>query len=148
MDVLAPVSTIMTTDLVTLLTDEPLAKAKKLFEKDNIHHIPVVGFKKIIGILSKSDLLYFMRSAKGRGDQLIEETRLRSWKVDEIMRKEVFTLQKNDTIIQALDIFKNNQIHCIPILDGEVLVGIITPHDIILEVRKEGMQMVDKMEMT
>lgn len=145
MKILAPISTIMTTDLVTLLTYESLVKAKDLFEKNNIHHIPVINSNKIIGVLSKSDLLYFMRAAKGRGDELIEAARLRSWRVEEIMCKAVFTLQKNDTIIQALDIFKNNQIHCIPILDGETLVGMITPHDIVLQVRKEGMQMVDKL---
>jgi len=61
------------------------------------------------------------------------------------MHENVFCLQKTDTIFSALDAFRNNQIHCIPILDGEVLVGIITPYDILMEIRKEGMQMVDKM---
>ncbi len=146
MDVLAPISTIMTDNLTTLLQDEPLAKAKELFEKENIHHIPVVGFKKIIGILSKTDLLHFMRgSIRGRGDEILEATRLRACLVSEIMNKDVFTLQKTDTIFQALDVFKDNLIHCVPVLEGEVLVGILTPHDIILQVRKEGMQMVDKM---
>ena len=32
-----------------------------------------------------------------------------------------------------------------PVLEGETLVGLLTPHDIILQVRKEGIQMVDKM---
>lgn len=146
MDILAPISTIMSSNLTTLLQDEPLAKAKELFEKENIHHIPVVGFKKIIGILSKSDLLHFMRGTiRGRGDEILERTRLRSWEVKEIMQKNVFTLQKTATIFSALDAFRNNQIHCIPILDGEILVGIITPYDILMEVRKEGMQLVDKM---
>jgi acetoin utilization protein AcuB len=144
MNILAPVSSIMSTDLVTLLSNEPLAKAKELFEKDNIHHIPVVGFKEIIGILSKSDLLHFMRgSIRGKGDQILEETRLNAWKVDEIMQKDVLTLQKTDTIINALDIFKNNRIHCIPILDGTTLVGIVTPHDVIMKVREEGMKLID-----
>lgn len=146
MNVLAPISTIMTANLTTLLPDEPLAKAKELFEKDNIHHIPVVGFQKIIGILSKTDLLHFMRgSIRGRGDELLEATRLRACSVGEIMNNDVFTLEKTATIFEALDVFKNNQIHCVPVLDGEVLVGILTPHDIILQVRKEGMQMVDKL---
>jgi len=146
MNVLAPISTIMTTNLTTLLQDEPLAKAKELFEKENIHHIPVIGFNKITGILSKSDLLHFMRGTiRGRGDELIEQTRLRSWQAKEIMHDKVACLQQTDTIIQALDIFKNNQIHCIPILDEEVLVGILTPYDVLMQVRKEGMQLVDKM---
>lgn len=146
MDVLAPISSLMTTNLITLTQDAPLARAKELFEKENIHHIPIISFRKIIGILSKTDLLYFMRGTiQGRGDELLEQTRLRSWRVSEIMHKNVSTLQKGDTIFQALDYFKNNLIHCVPILDGEELVGILTPYDIIMAVRKEGMQMVDKM---
>lgn len=148
MDVLAPVSSIMSTSLTTLMQDEPLARAKELFEKENIHHIPVVGFRKIIGILSKSDLLHFMRGTiRGEGDEILERTRLRSWLVKEIMNEGVFCLQQKDTIIQALDIFKNNKIHCIPILDEESLVGIITPYDILMKVREEGMKKVDKVVM-
>lgn len=146
MDVLVPISTIMTPHLTTVLENTPLAKAKDLFEKENIHHIPVVSFRKIIGILSKSDLLHFMRGGRrGRVDEMLEATRLRACSVNEIMNKKIFTLQKTDTIFQALDVFKDNLIHCVPILEGETLVGILTPHDIICQVRKEGMQMVDKM---
>lgn len=145
MNVLAPVSTIMSTDLKTLTPSEPVGKAKELFEKHPIHHIPVVGFKKIIGILSKTDLMYFLRGKiRGRGDELLEETRLRAWKVEEIMNANVVTLEKDDTIMKALDIFERNQIHCIPVLDGEILSGIVTPHDIILKVREEALKKMDK----
>ena len=144
MNVLAPVSSIMSTDLKTLLIEDAVIKAKELFDGHNIHHIPIVGFKKIIGIISKSDLLHFLRgSGRGRGDEILEATRLRAWKVEELMNKEVFTLQQEDTIMRALDIFKNNQIHCIPILDNEELVGIVTPHDIILKVREEAMNQLE-----
>ena len=56
MDVLAPISSIMTPNLITLTQSDSVAKAMELFEKENIHHIPIIGFSKIIGILSKSDL--------------------------------------------------------------------------------------------
>ncbi len=139
MDVTAPVSTIMSTDLKILQADDALEKAKALFEQHNIHHIPVVGFKEIVGILSETDLMHFLRGfARGKGDELLEQTRLRAWKVKEIMNKNLNTLTKDASIMEALEVFKLNQIHCIPILEEKALVGIITPHDIILKLVEEG----------
>ncbi len=52
-----PVSKIMSTDLVTLNLANTLFDAEKLFKKNKIRHIPVVNDRKIIGILSLTDLL-------------------------------------------------------------------------------------------
>ena len=140
MDLTASVSTIMTTELKILQAEDPLEKAKELFEKHNIHHIPVVSFKKITGILSKTDLMHFLRGfTRSRGDELLEQTRLRAWKVNEIMNEKLITLTINNSIMDALKVFKLNKVHCIPVLEEEEeLVGIVTPHDIILKLVDEG----------
>ncbi len=145
MNALAPISTIMSTDLKTLHPDDAVEKAKAIFEANNIHHIPVVGFRKILGILSKTDLMHFLRGyVRSRGDELLENTRLKAWKVEEIMQEEVVYLDEDDTMMKALDIFRMNRIHAIPILRGEELVGTVTPHDIIQQVREEAMKEVEK----
>ena len=140
MNVLNPISTIMSTDLKLLMPDDPMKKAQDLFETHQVHHLPVVEFKKILGIVSKSDFLYFIRHVeKGSGDDLIQQTLLNSWKVEEVMTKKVETVQKNDTIMKALEFFARNKFHCLPVLDGDVLVGIVTPYDFIKKVIKEGL---------
>ena len=140
MNVLNPISSIMTKNLHVLMPGDSVKKAKDLFETHQIHHIPVVGFKKILGIVSKSDFLYFIKNyQEGSGDEYVERTRLNAYKVEEIMTKKVLTVQKEDTIMKALEIFARNQFHCLPVLDGEVLVGIVTPYDFIKKVIKEGL---------
>ena len=52
-----PVSTIMTSELVTVNVDDGLDKAEHLLKKHRIRHIPVVEGKKIVGMLSMNDIL-------------------------------------------------------------------------------------------
>ena len=61
MDVFAPISQIMSKDLITVNEKDKLSVIKEIFGKYNIHHIPVVRFRSIVGIISKTDYLFFVR---------------------------------------------------------------------------------------
>ena len=52
-----------------------------------------------------------------------------------IMKKECITIRPNDTIVNAAKIFASKRIHRLPVIENERLVGIITPTDILKEVR-------------
>lgn len=133
MDIQAPISSIMTTELKTVRSDDSLMTVKELFDQHDFHHIPVVDEDQISGILSKSDFLYFLRGYTNNDiDRFIEAAKLRAFKVEEVMKKELVTLKPGDTIKEALNIFENNKFHCIPIAEEEELKGIITPLDIIV----------------
>ena len=43
------------TALVTVNPDENLAQVKEIFDTHKFHHIPVVHFRDIVGIISKTD---------------------------------------------------------------------------------------------
>lgn len=47
MNVLAPVKTIMSTDLLTVTPADKLTLVKEIFDEHNIHHLPVVRFKEL-----------------------------------------------------------------------------------------------------
>ena len=66
MNTLAPVSSIMSTELITVNPKDPLIDVKNIFDQNNIHHVPVVRFKKIVGIVSKTDLMYFLKGIRKR----------------------------------------------------------------------------------
>ena len=52
-------TTSMTNDPITVGQDERLGRVDEIFTKNNIHHLPVVQGSKLIGMVSKSDLLFF-----------------------------------------------------------------------------------------
>lgn len=137
MNLALSVTTIMSQNLLTIKGRDPVGKAKAIFDSYNVHHLPVVHFRTIKGILSKADLNHFLKgSVRGDNNGILEESRLRSWKVEEIMNEEVVTLTAENSISDALDIFKLNKVHCLPILENDQLIGILTPHDFILSLAK------------
>lgn len=138
MNVLAPISTIMTAKLHTVNPDDSLMMVKEIFDNNKIHHIPVVRYKHIEGIVSKTDFLHFLRGFKtNEMDKFIDETRLRSWKAEEIMTKGLAKVESTDPIRTALEVFLVNRFHAIPVVDNDELVGIVTTFDVIRAIEDE-----------
>ena len=133
MNILAPISTIMTAKLLTVNPKDKLSVVKEIFDTHKIHHLPVVRYKTIVGMLSKSDLLYFIKGATyGNGyDDMLNEARLNNYTADEIMTSGLAKVSSNDRIGVAVEVFKENLFHAIPVVDDDELVGILTTYDII-----------------
>lgn len=138
MNVLAPVSTIMTTKIVTLSPDDSLANVKDVFEKNTIHHIPIVQGGNLVGLVSKHD---FEKFHKGMSmhyeDRFVNQTTLHMHKVKEIMVAHLAKLEPTDRINVALDVFLLNRFHALPVVENGALVGIVTTHDIIKKIVEE-----------
>lgn len=132
MNVLAPVKTIMSSNLITVNPADKLTRVKEIFDEHNIHHIPVVRFKELVGIISKSDFLHFLRGfSPNDEDRFVNYARLRAYTAEDIMTKGLAKLDPEDRINVALEIFLVNRFHAIPVVKGEELVGILTTYDII-----------------
>lgn len=139
MNLLSPISTIMTKDLLTLRPTASIADAAAIFEKHKIHHLPVTIDDELIGIISMTDFLFFRRGFLDRSeDQKIENIRMNNYEVSHIMTKGIATMESTDKINIALEIFKENILHAIPIVDDDRLVGIVTTHDIIAHLAKDN----------
>ncbi len=144
MNKMLPVSTIMTRKLETVNPEDLLVKVKKIFDDHNIHHIPVVRHKEIVGIISKSDFLYFLHGFTGKkDDELQKDTRLTSWKAEEIMTKKLAKVESTSTIRATIELFKINWFHAIPVVDNSELVGIVSTHDIINKLAEEPIKLED-----
>jgi acetoin utilization protein AcuB len=132
MNILDPVSTIMTSKLITVNPEDKLESVKELFDKHRIHHIPVVRYQEIVGIISKTDLLYFLRGLTNNSyEKVLNDVRLKNYNAEDIMTKGIAKISSTDRIAVALEIFKENIFHAIPIVDNGNLVGIVTTYDII-----------------
>jgi len=134
MNLKAPVSTLMSTDLITISATDKLQVAKDLFGEKTIHHLPVMEGDKLVGILSKTDYLYFIRPLdKDSNEPYLNEIRLKNYTIGEAMTSRVVSISSNDSLEAALEILTENIFHALPVLDGEKLVGILTTHDILFK---------------
>ncbi len=133
MNILAPVSTIMTKKLLTVNPKDKLSVVKEIFDQHKIHHLPVVRYKAIVGMVSKTDLLYFLKGASYENgyDDMLNEARLNNYTAEEIMTTGLAKVSSKDRIGVAVEVFKENLFHAIPVVDDDELVGILTTYDII-----------------
>ena len=131
MNIQNSVSTLMTSNVHTLTKDDKLINAQELFDTFRIHHCPVVEGNRCIGMITHSDLLYFLTPMTPESkDQHLNDKRLKNYSVEEVMSKNVITISPDATIERALDIFCENLFHALPVEEDGELVGIITTHDI------------------
>ena len=117
-----PISTIMTREVITVGPNDSLTVAQEIFLIHKIPHVPVVENKKLVGIISSYDLVKLGKSFDEYKDI----------KIREVMTKGIATLEPNDKIGSAAEVFMEHLFHGIPITNarGEV-VGIVTTHDIL-----------------
>ncbi len=139
MNAYAPISTLMVTDLVTVNPEESLTHVKKIFDTHTFHHLPVVRFRKIVGIISKTDFQHFTGGLNHAKESEINEL-LAGAKAEDIMTKGVGKLEPDDRINVALEIFSKNWFHALPVVKNDELVGMVTTQDVIKAVMNEKPQ--------
>jgi CBS domain-containing membrane protein len=127
-----PVTTIMTKNVVKInLTDE-LTKAESLFKKHKIRHIPVVTGNKIVGMLSYTDLLRISFADAVDDDETeIDVTVYNMFSVEQVMARNLVTVTPEATIKEVAEILASREFHALPVVEGELLVGIVTTTDLI-----------------
>ena len=114
------VTTIMTSELITVAPEDNLAKVYKIFRANRIHHLPVVEGKKLVGILTTYDLFKLEKSLIDYGDTLVKD----------VMTTKIATLASTAKVGSAVLIFIENLFHAVPIVEGENLVGIVSTLDV------------------
>lgn len=131
------VSEIMTKHVVTVQSDDLMQTVRDLFAENKIHHLPVVDEKdQVIGMITRHDFNMLLNSftcfetplSEAKNDQI-----MRTILVGEVMTEQVCTLNKNEPVTKAADIFKENLFHAVPVVDDdEKLVGIVSTFDLIV----------------
>lgn len=124
------VKDIMSKELITLNKSDTLDKVKEIFDTNMIHHIPVVNSGELEGMISQSDFLFFQRGFSP-SEEKYDQYRLKTHYVYEIMTTGLAKIDVSDKISVALEIFKENLFHAIPIMKKGRLAGIVTTYDVI-----------------
>lgn len=127
-----PISSIMTKNLITLNFNDDLTTAEALFKNYKIRHIPVVSGDMIIGMLSHTDLMRVSYAENIEEVELEVGTVVNSlFTIEQVMTKNVVTVSSTATVREVADILASREFHALPVVDNEVLVGIVTTTDLI-----------------
>lgn len=125
-----PLSLIMTRNVITANQNDSLSVARNIFLRNKIHHLPIVEGPELVGILSTYDLFKLNGANKGKDFEDIA--------IKDVMTKHIATLEPEDKIGSAAELFLEKLFHAVPIVKNGHLEGIVTSFDVIkYEFQKE-----------
>ncbi len=130
------VEKIMSKGLVTVKLDDTLKVVKEIFDNANIHHLLVVEADRLFGVISDRDMLKAISPNVGTLSETNRDAITLNKRVHQIMTSEPVTLAPDAKISDAIEIFNNHDISCIPVVDDKNKpVGIISWRDIIKAIK-------------
>lgn len=109
----------MSTDIFSVDEYDSLELVLSIMRWKNINHMPVINDdKKLVGLLSRRDV-----------DLLINDLKKLKQSVKSTMVTNVFTASQFDTLEQAKTKMITHKISCLPVVENDKLIGIITTND-------------------
>ncbi len=113
----------MSTDLFTLQPEDLIDMAASVMTWEHIRHIPVEDDAgRLQGLVSCRDLTRLLTRPDSSGKEAV--------RVREIMKENPVTVTPRTSTLEAAEIMKRSNLGCLPVVEGDRLVGIITVLDL------------------
>jgi CBS domain-containing membrane protein len=129
---------VMTAEVTTLKRNDKLTLADDIMRLGRIRHLPVIDEGgQLAGIVTQRDLFRgALAKALGYGERGQRQL-LDTLVVKEIMTSDVITTTPDTPLAEAARLLVERKIGCLPVVEAERLVGIITEGDFVaLALRK------------
>ena len=136
----------MTRDVLTVTPETPVPKIVAVLAGQAISGLPVVEGDRVVGIVSEGDLvmrekpLHMPAAISFLGEMLVLDPARRfndefrrhfGATAGDIMTREVVTVTSDDSIAHAAQIFVDQDLKRLPVVDDGKLVGILTRKDLV-----------------
>ena len=121
----------MTRNPVTVTTDTSLKDALDLLRSSHFRHLPVVDKdSKLVGIVTERSLVYASPTPATTLSVFEVEYILSNTQIGQVMHSPVITVGPDVPIEEAARIMVDHRIGCLPVLEDDRLIGIISDTDI------------------
>jgi len=109
----------MSTDLFTVSPDDLIDLAASVMDWQHIRHVPVEDQEgRLVGLITHRGLLRMMIKSAAKATT-----------VREIMVTDPVTVTPSTSSLEAIEIMRRNRVGCLPVVDNDQLVGIVTSYD-------------------
>ena len=114
----------MSTDLFTVKPDDLIDLAASVMDWRHIRHVPVEDQQgRLIGLITHRGVLRMMSKGKSQNADDSPTT------VREVMVENPLTVSPATSSLEAIEIMRSNRVGCLPVVEGDQLVGIVTSYD-------------------
>lgn len=126
------VADVMSSQVKTLGRNDKLATADDIMKQDRIRHLPVLDADgNLCGIVSQRDLFRGMLLRTLGYGTYLEQKLLDTHVVKEAMVDRVHTTTPDTSLKEAAELMTKYKVGCLPVMDNNKLVGIITEEDFV-----------------
>lgn len=128
----------MTPNPYTLRPRDTLAALYDVMDTHRVRHVPIVDDDgDLVGLLTHTDLA--MAALGSLSDLPLSQERdlLQRRRVREVMVTELETVEPDTALAEAAAILFENKIGCLPVVEGNHLVGILTESDFVRRFMEE-----------
>jgi CBS domain-containing membrane protein len=125
------VKEMMTKEVFTLGRHHALTLADDLMSLERIRHLPVLEDGRVVGVVSQRDLFRAALAVALGYTQRAHRVLRRTIRVTEVMSAPTITISPEALVKDAARLMIEHKIGCLPVVEGDTLVGIITETDIL-----------------
>jgi CBS domain-containing protein len=131
------VNEIMVKEVATLDVNDELSLANDIMRLGRIRHLPVVEGTRLVGIISERDL--FKKSLAQALGYASKDTRdlMKTLRIKDVMVTGVITIPPDTEVCEATKMMIEEKIGCLPVVEDNLLVGLITETDVLMQYIKE-----------
>jgi acetoin utilization protein AcuB len=122
---------IMGEKLVTISADDSLSTVQDIMTLGGVRHMPVVRAGKLVGVVSQRDLLRASLSNLTSFGSDERRAFLQAVEIRRVMSMPPIVIEADATAEHAALLMADRKIGCLPVMDGESLVGILTETDLL-----------------
>ena len=113
----------MSTELFTVRPSDLVDFAAAMMDWEHIRHVPVEDDRgNLVGLVSHRSLLRLVGQAGA-------ESSTKPVLVESIMKRDPVTVSPETPTLEAIQVMRQNKVGCLPIVDNQKLVGIVTERD-------------------
>jgi CBS domain-containing protein len=124
----AKISSVMSSKLLSVAPTDDASDAFNLMDSAGVKHLPVLQDGELVGILSRSDF-----TSNNVIDMGTRRASFSNCKVRELMVDHPATITSDETLEDAREVMEEAGIHCLPVMQGSQLIGMITSSDFFKE---------------
>ncbi|MBO4403996.1 MAG: CBS domain-containing protein [Treponema sp.] len=118
---------VMVRNPITVKQEMSVVDAKRVLQANKISSVPVMNKNdELVGIITRNDLLKIFPSEATTLDVYEIAGLLNKISVKDVMTKSVKTVSEDFTVEEAARLMADYDIGCLPVLNGNLLVGIVT----------------------
>jgi CBS domain-containing protein len=124
------VKDLMSSPVFSLRENDSLHSARELMDLQRIRHIPIVTVDNVFsGLITHRDILSATISKLAELDPETQKEIDSGIPIHEIMRADITSVTPETSLKDAARLLLNNKYGCLPVVEADALVGIVTEAD-------------------